>query len=117
MAEFKKYRRRPVTVEAIQWVVGETPSDSAAPIVDLIRGLGGDASFVYYYDASLTYHPRISIKTLEGVMQASPNDYVCRGLLGEFWPVKPEVFERTNEPIVETEEQTSTALITLKEHE
>lgn len=121
MTQFKKYRRKPVVVEAVQWpsMNGNTGSyaDSAKPIVDLIKSLGGDAGFVYDHDESLTYHPRIAIKTLEGVMHASPNDYICRGLVGEFWPVKPHVFEKTNEPIVETEEPVNTALITLKEHD
>jgi hypothetical protein len=37
------------------------------------------------------------INTLEGVMQASPGDWIVQGLQGERWPVKPDIFEQTYE--------------------
>ena len=104
-AQFKKYRRRPVEVEAIQWVVRQTPSDDAKPIVDLINSLGGEAEFVYDYDSQYQYAPTIKIKTLEGVMTAHVGYYICRGLAGEFWGVRPDVFEKTNEPVEENTTQ------------
>lgn len=41
----------------------------------------------------------VLIATLEGVMSASPGDYIIRGVLGEFYPCKPEVFSATYEPV------------------
>lgn len=124
MVEFKKYRRRPITVEAIQWVLGETPSDSARPIVDLIKSLGGMAEFIYeFYDGvEVGHRPTIQIKTLEGIMTVHPGYYICRGLAGEFWGVRPDVFEKTNELIEKTifegtPSELSQALVTLKEHD
>ncbi len=38
------------------------------------------------------------IKTLEGVMTASPMDWIIKGVNGEFYPCKPEIFEKTYEP-------------------
>jgi len=35
------------------------------------------------------------VETLEGIMHGYPGDYLCRGIEGEFWPVKKEIFERT----------------------
>ena len=39
------------------------------------------------------------IKTLEGVMEISNNDYIIKGVNGEFYPCKPEIFEKTYEVI------------------
>jgi len=41
--------------------------------------------------------------TLEGTMNASPGDYVIRGVQGEFYPCKPDVFEATYERVGESE--------------
>lgn len=98
----KRYRRRPVEVEAVQWTVRATPSDDAKPIIEFMKANGTDAYFLYDYDSEMRYNPYIVIKTLEGDMKASVNDYICRGLAGEFWAVKPHVFEKTNE-LVEDE--------------
>lgn len=43
---------------------------------------------------------QIQIPTLEGVMTASVGDYIIKGLIGEFYPCKPDVFERKYEPVV-----------------
>jgi hypothetical protein len=41
----------------------------------------------------------ISIQTLEGAMLAAPGDYIIRGVQGEFYPCKPDIFEATYEPV------------------
>jgi hypothetical protein len=112
----KKYRRRPVEVEAVQWLVTKTPADDAKPIVDYINSNGGKAHFLYDYDSAVVYHPFIVIETLEGSMKASVGDYICRGLAGEYWPVKPHVFEKTNEPVTDGVPH-GTPAITIKEHD
>jgi hypothetical protein len=43
----------------------------------------------------ITSDKGIEIETLEGTMKASPGDYILRGVRGEMWPVKPEIFEET----------------------
>jgi len=101
----KRYRRRPIEIEAIQWIVTKTPSDDAKPIVDYINANGGKAYFLYDFLVDRGHHePRIMIKTLEGEYGASPNDFICRGVSGvsgEYWSVKPEIFAKTNELIDE----------------
>jgi hypothetical protein len=99
LSVMKTYRRRPVEVRAAQWNVTHTPSDSAKPIVDYINENGGKAHFLYDHDAELRYAPSIIIETLEGPMKAHPGYYICQGLVGEFWGVRPDVFERTNEAV------------------
>jgi len=36
-----------------------------------------------------------TVETLEGVMQGKAGDYLCRGVAGEYWPIKKEIFEQT----------------------
>jgi hypothetical protein len=42
---------------------------------------------------------KISIITLEGIMEASPGDWVIRGVKGELYPCKPDIFEATYDPV------------------
>jgi hypothetical protein len=64
----------------------------AGPIIDWVLGLNGTAT---YGD-----EPSLRIRTLEGVMTASPGDWVIRGVAGEFYPCKPDIFSATYEPEV-----------------
>lgn len=41
----------------------------------------------------------LTIKTLEGVMRADPGDWIIRGIKGEIYPCKPDIFEATYEPV------------------
>jgi hypothetical protein len=76
-----KYIKLPVIVEAFKWV----PTDNN---VALIRDwMGGFIS----YNAKM----QIEIETLEGVVFASPGDWIIKGVEGEFYPCKPSVFEKT----------------------
>lgn len=43
------------------------------------------------------HNPHITIMTLEGPMIADVNDYIIKGVQGEFYPVKPDIFEKTYE--------------------
>ena len=45
-------------------------------------------------------HVIMKIKTLEGDMQASEGDYIIKGLRGEFYPCKPDVFEKKYELVI-----------------
>ena len=48
--------------------------------------------------------PSLEIKTLEGVMTCSRGDYIIRGVNGEFYPCKPDIFEKTYEKVFDTAE-------------
>ncbi len=82
------YRKKPVVIEARNHTA--MPEDIAA-IIDWIRDNGGTATWRHDYDASIV------IQTLEGVMKAEPGDWVIRGVAGEFYPCKPDIFEATYE--------------------
>ena len=91
-----KFRKRPVVVEAIQLV-----ESNPVEVIDFI-GRERIASSSWEgrpEEAVLT----IGIRTLEGVMTASLGDWIIRGVAGEVYPCKPEIFEQTYEPVEEVE--------------
>jgi hypothetical protein len=83
----KKYKKKPVVIEAVRWT-GSNFSE--------IKKFMGD-TVIAFNEQSL----KISVKTLEGVITASPNDYIIKGIAGEFYPCKPKIFEETYEEVEE----------------
>ena len=81
-----KYRKKPVVIEAIQFT-GDN-------IQELWDWAGADAIYGPVEDDPSAY-----ITTLEGRMEASPGDWIIKGVQGEFYPCKPEIFEATYEPV------------------
>ena len=89
------YRKKPVVVEAKLVPVEHTVSDSSfmiahGHIVGWFIGTGFD-------DWTLAEDHGYNIGTLEGVIHASPGDWIIRGVQGEFYPCKPDIFEQTYE--------------------
>lgn len=81
-----KYRKKPVIIEAIQfngWNFDE--------INDWMFNTKG--IYPSYFKETMT------IKTLEGDMVASVGDYIIKGVKGEFYPCKPDIFKQTYEPL------------------
>lgn len=85
----KKYTKKPVEVEAVQW---DGTREGAVPIVDWIDAHGGTAK---YEQPFLGQPAHIMIRTLEGEMLTSPDDYVIKGVQDEFYPCKPDIFGAT----------------------
>ena len=83
-----KYKKKPVIIEAIQF------EDTAERICELSEFMGEVR--VNYEDKN---NPYIPIETLEGTMRASVGDYIIKGVNGEFYPCKPDIFERTYEKV------------------
>lgn len=82
-----KFRKKPVVIEAIQFVNDEQR------IIEIQEFLGGDIRLDYSEG-----QPALKIETLEGTMTASVGDYIIKGVKGEFYPCKPDIFEQTYEP-------------------
>lgn len=78
-----KYRKKPVVIEAWRNVPG---------ISDMFPDWMKAGSITANDDGSL------NIVTLEGVMRADPGDWVIRGVKGELYPYKPDIFAATYEP-------------------
>lgn len=87
-----KYRKKPVIIEAIQF------EDNSDRIIEIHEFMGGDTIRVNYEDKD---NPYLKIETLEGIMKASVGDYIIKGVNGEFYPCKPDIFEKTYEKVTE----------------
>jgi hypothetical protein len=91
-----QYRKKPVIIEAVQFD-GLNPTE--------IKDFVGENCEVEIYDNGVTPPvARIVIHTLEGDMEVSNGDYVIKGVKGEFYPCKPDIFEQTYE-FVETQKE------------
>lgn len=80
------YRKKPVIIQAIQYD-GDNYDEIIYNFPGIISGLRDDL--------------RIDIKTLEGVMTAEIGDYIIRGIKGEFYPCKKDIFNLTYDPVDE----------------
>lgn len=79
------FRKKPVTIEAVQWL-GTKASWDAILTMGLVSWQPGDMgsdSFI--------------IQTLEGDHLARKGDWIIKGVKGEFYPCKPDIFELTYE--------------------
>lgn len=86
-----KYRKKPVIIEAFQWTGDERQTEETEWIIEQIKE--GNITFVNGDCLEM------EIKTLEGTMRAIPNDYIIKGVKGEIYPCKPDIFEATYEPV------------------
>lgn len=87
------FRKKPVVIEAFQ--LPKPGNRNPQPFIEwaTINGLTGfekDPVGVGLY-----------IHTLEGKMLALPDDWIIKGVAGEFYPCKPSIFEQTYEPVTE----------------
>jgi len=83
----KKYRKKPVVIEAIQLL------NTKESLEECIHFAGDSAR----YSDSTEYDFTIGIRTPEGMMQARVGDYIIKGVKGEFYPCKPDIFDMTYE--------------------
>ena len=91
----KKYKTKPVVIEAVKWTglnldevkefVGE---DLIYDICDSAWKVGKGKPFII-----------VQINTLEGVKLCTEGDYIIKGLRGEFYPCKPDVFKKKYEEL------------------
>lgn len=91
----QQFRKRPVVIEAMQY----TELDRMW-VLNWINKAKEEARFVIAQDDStLEPQPQLWIETLEGTMKANPGDWIIRGVQGEFYPCKPDIFEATYESV------------------
>lgn len=84
-----KFRKRPVIIEARQFTL-ELDLCELDSLVDWCNGAKA------YREGDLK---GIVIDTLEGEMFASPGDWIIEGISGEYYPCKPDIFEKTYEVV------------------
>lgn len=112
-----QFRKKPVVIEAEQW---DGTAAGATPIIDWILSGNGTARY-HDNDGSPTcpenhetmpfrYCPQkgcgwmeggssLVIDTLEGAMAAKPGDWIIKGVHGEYYPCKPDIFDATYEAV------------------
>lgn len=90
----KKYRKKPVEIEVMQMPFTSNIESQKAngKIAAWIEDNGGEVE-----DFGSNY---IYIETLEGTMTGKPGDFIIRGVQGEFYPCKPDIFEQTYEEVI-----------------
>lgn len=87
-----QYRKKPVVIEAVQWngsTISETPDWLREALYMTPPTVGG----IFRLD------DKIQIFTLEGTMTASPGDWIIRGINGELYPCKPDIFAATYDAV------------------
>ncbi len=89
MNDVKQYRKKPVVIEAMQLIDDLGNHEAVAAWITT----GGGKVKIPALD------PWLLIVTLEGDMRADIGDYVIRGVQGEFYPCKPDIFEATYEAV------------------
>lgn len=92
----KKFRKKPVEIEAMYYVGRDRPTDEQVESGrKLVEWIGAKHSAAF--DSSKG--PYVLIETLEGTMRATPGDYIIKGVRGEFYPCRGDIFVQTYEEV------------------
>lgn len=84
------YRKKPVEIEAFKWTGDREQTEDPDWIIDAIK----KGIVTFYADG-------MYIETLEGTHRADKGDYIIKGVKGELYPYKSDIFEMTYEEVVE----------------
>jgi hypothetical protein len=87
-----KYRKKPVVVEAFQWIGGPDQTEDPVWACEAIK------SGKIWFSNPGTKDVCMEIETLEGVMCARQGDFIIQGVKGEIYPCKSDIFSATYEP-------------------
>lgn len=97
----RKYRKKPVIIDAIQWT-GNNLRDVFIFMGDEVNYDGDWRVQDRFHDLENSYkYNGFPIKTLEGTHTATVGDFIIKGVQGEFYPCKPDIFEQTYEEVKE----------------
>lgn len=86
-----KFRKKPVVIEAVQFLNSHEELDALRHFID-----NQDVVVSFLEPAK----PILKIETLEGTMMAQVGDWIIKGVNGEFYPCKPDIFEKTYEEVI-----------------
>jgi hypothetical protein len=86
-----RFRKKPVVIEAEQF------NGSAHEAGRIAAWCSGATAYIGGHGSQRPARYVIRIQTLEGLMQAEPGDWIIRGVQGEFYPCKPDIFAATYE--------------------
>ena len=97
-----KYRKKPVVIEAMQLTGGPAQWNDVYRWIEHNTQGSFDPLAAEVPASGVSIDPAtgfVLIATLEGVMQAKPEDWIIRGVQGEFYPCKPDIFAATYEAV------------------
>ena len=86
----KKYRKKPIEIEAIQFT-----RDNVEETKEFTEG----NAFNFRTERCINGKSYCEIKTLGVTITATEGDYIIKCINGEFYPCKPDIFEKTYEPV------------------
>ena len=90
----EKYRKKPVVIEAVRW-----NGDNLSEVIEF-TGLHESAQAFSWSEYELLVKDYgLKIFTLEGMMSADIGDMIIKGVQGEVYPCKPDIFEQTYEAV------------------
>jgi hypothetical protein len=87
------FRKKPVVIEAFQWTGGPDQTEDPEWACKALQD--GTMRFENEGTSGVT----LMINTLEGIHRANQGDYIIKGVKGEFYPCKPDIFEMTYERV------------------
>lgn len=96
-----RFRKRPIEIEARQW---DGTADGATSVINWVLRGGGTATYSCSDPGRCaetegdTPHA-IEIRTLEGTMRAGLDDWIIKGVHGEFYPCRDDIFRATYEAV------------------
>ena len=94
-----KYRKKPVIVDAFRMGIDNIPDWFMDKVTDKIIILKSDKPIDNTDPFDHNYKTWCEIETLEGIMTGNYGDYIIKGVNGEVYPCKPDIFEKTYEKV------------------
>lgn len=90
-----KFRKKPIVIEAVQWT-GKNIDEITAfiPLDDRLMLMPVNTP-------DSIKEAQLNVRTKEGLLHASPGDFIIRGVQGEFYPCKPDIFAATYDAVSE----------------
>ncbi len=90
-----KFRKKPVVIDAVQW------DGTEKSFLDILKLEKPGAHVIRTHDKSIDEGKIkcLVIPTFEGDMLADISDWIIKGVAGEIYPCKPDIFEKTYEPV------------------
>lgn len=90
----KQYRKKPVIIQAVQWT-----GNNLKEIIAFIGLHESAQKWTWQEYEDVVKNDGLKIFTLEGKMNAEVGDYIIKGIQGEPYPCKPDIFEKSYEVI------------------
>lgn len=85
-----KFRKKPVVIEAVQW-----NGKNFDEVMNFMKEFHGSKLNYENAEEAALNSGKLFVVTLEGIMEASNKDWIIKGINGEFYPCKPDIFEKT----------------------